>query len=77
MTNKIMGLIELAMQFKGKEYASVDFAGHINSVTVFISNSITSKVVKMMVCYLDSDNAEEELDSMKNELEEMLKAKAA
>lgn len=77
MSNKIMGLIELAMQVKGERCASIDFNGFTQGVTLFISDSGTHKVIKRIVCYLDSENAEQILDAMKDELEKMLKSKAA
>lgn len=77
MSNKIMSLIELAMQVKGARYASVDFNSNTKGLTLFISDSITHKVIKRMVAYLDSKDAEKILDAMKNELEKMLKSKAA
>ena len=73
MSEKIMGLIELAMQFKGERYANVDFNGDTKGVTVFVSNTITHKILERKICYLDWDNAAERLDSMKKDLEEILK----
>ena len=71
MNNKIMSLIELAMQFKNDKSAIVEFGSHINGVTIFVLDN--GKTVYMKTCYLEQGDAEEKLDNMKAELEEMLK----
>lgn len=82
MNEKIMSLIELSMQFKedGKILVTVQFASHINgiSVSVYTNDSkvpgeFIPKKLYGKTCYLDWEDAEENLDTMKVILEEFLK----
>lgn len=66
MNDKIMELIQIAMQFKDNKTASVEFGSHINGITVCVSEN--GSVVYMKACYLESEDAAERLDTMKAEL---------
>lgn len=74
MKDKIMELIQIAMQFEGKnKVASVEFASHINGITVCVSEN--GKVIYMRACYLEKEDVDGKLELMKFELLEYLKQK--